>query len=132
MNLHRQLTISKHMAHSTPSPSESTPAQRSTRTLPDLRALETFMAVCETGSMALAAQRLGVSQSAVSQMIKVQETNYGVKLFDREVRPVRPTRAIPLRRTIRNVSRASARGQPRPDARIHCAASWGRAVDLDQ
>jgi len=43
--------------------------------------------------MALAAQRLGVSQSAVSQMIKVLETNYGVKLFDREVRPARPTRA---------------------------------------
>lgn len=43
--------------------------------------------------MALAAQRLGVSQSAVSQMVKVLETSYGVQLFDREVRPVRPTRA---------------------------------------
>ena len=61
--------------------------------LPDLQALETFMAVCEAGSMAMAAQRLGVSQSAVSQMIKALETSYGVQLFDREVRPVRPTRA---------------------------------------
>lgn len=81
------------MAHITHLPSPSTPSQRGGRMLPDLHALETFITVCEAGSMALAAQRLGVSQSAVSQMIKVLETNYGVKLFDREVRPVRPTRA---------------------------------------
>lgn len=63
------------------------------RVMPDLHALETFIAVCESGSMALAAQRLGVSQSAVSQMIKVLEGSYGVQLLDREVRPARTTRA---------------------------------------
>jgi DNA-binding transcriptional LysR family regulator len=61
--------------------------------LPDLRALETFLTVCEAGSMVLAAQRLGITQSAVSQIIHVLEANYSVKLFDREVRPARPTRA---------------------------------------
>lgn len=84
------------MAQLTRLPSDATPSPHSARgprTLPDLNALEMFTAVCETGSMALAAQRLGVSQSAVSQMIKVLEASYGVQLFDREVRPVRPTRA---------------------------------------
>ena len=40
------------------------------------RALETFVTVCEAGSMALAAQRLGFSQSAVSQTVKVLESEY--------------------------------------------------------
>lgn len=43
--------------------------------------------------MVLAAQRLGITQSAVSQLVRVLEANYGVVLFDREVRPARPTRA---------------------------------------
>lgn len=76
-------------------PTETSSSARNGRgdQLPDLSALETFMAVCEAGSMVLAAQRLGITQSAVSQMVRVLEANYGVKLFDREVRPVRPTRA---------------------------------------
>lgn len=65
----------------------------SKQALPNLCALETFMAVCEAGSMVLAAQRLGVTQSAVSQMMRVLEANYGVQLFDRDVRPARPTHA---------------------------------------
>lgn len=66
---------------------------RRERVLPDLHALQTFVAVCESGSMALAAQRLGVSQSAVSQTIRSLEGEYGIQLFDRDVRPARPTRA---------------------------------------
>ena len=62
-------------------------------TLPELRALEMFVDVCHAGSMTMAANRLGVTQSAVSQAIKVLEATYGVALFDREVRPARPTRA---------------------------------------
>ncbi len=61
--------------------------------LPDLRALETFVDACNAGSMTAAARRLGVTQSAVSQTIKVLEAAYGVQLFDRDVRPARPTRA---------------------------------------
>ncbi len=82
------------MPSSMPSASSVSPlATRRERVLPDLHALQTFMAVCESGSMALAAQRLGVSQSAVSQMIRSLEGEYGIQLFDREVRPARPTRA---------------------------------------
>ncbi|KKW68059.1 LysR family transcriptional regulator [Lampropedia cohaerens] len=68
-------------------------ALRHERSLPDLHALETFLAVCEAGSMSLAAQHMGVSQSAVSQMVKTLENTYGVALLDREVRPARPTPA---------------------------------------
>lgn len=76
-------------------PKTLTPAATATRVraLPDLRALEAFVTVCEAGSMALAAQRLGVSQSAVSQAVKGLEQVGGLSLFDRDVRPARPTRA---------------------------------------
>ncbi|SCU98599.1 Transcriptional regulator, LysR-family [Cupriavidus necator] len=80
------------MAKSAPMPSAISPTRRRAR-VPDLHALQVFIAVCESGSMALAAQRLGVSQSAVSQMIRSLEVEYGSQLFDREVRPARPTRA---------------------------------------
>ncbi|WP_290877618.1 LysR family transcriptional regulator, partial [Aquabacterium sp.] len=49
---------------------------RTTATWPDLRALHAFVTVCEQGSMSLAAARLGVTQSAVSQMIKALEACY--------------------------------------------------------
>lgn len=61
--------------------------------LVDLRALQAFVAVNEAGSMSLAAKRLGVSQSAISQLIQSLEADYGVALFDRDVRPSRPTRS---------------------------------------
>jgi DNA-binding transcriptional LysR family regulator len=66
---------------------------RPINSLPDLRALDVFVTVCNTGSMALAAQRLSMSQSAVSQMIKALEYDCGTQLLDREVRPAPPTRA---------------------------------------
>lgn len=69
------------------------PTHRRHRALPDLRALEAFVTVCDAGTMAAAAQRLGVTQSAVSQMVRALEHDLGVQLFDREVRPAQPTRA---------------------------------------
>ena len=54
----------------------------------DLRALEVFVAVCEEGSMAEAARRLGITQPSVSQTIAELETRTGVQLFDRKVRPL--------------------------------------------
>ncbi|MDR5818296.1 LysR family transcriptional regulator [Caballeronia sp. LZ033] len=59
----------------------------------DLRALQAFVAVCETGSMTAAARRLGLSQSAVSQSIAALEREQGADLFDRDSRPPRPNRA---------------------------------------
>jgi DNA-binding transcriptional LysR family regulator len=82
------MTTSSVSAH-TPTRLPGRPGQA----LPDLHALQTFLAVCEAGSMAQAAQRLGVSQSAVSQLVKALETRYGVQLLDRDTRPARPTRA---------------------------------------
>ncbi|SIT41524.1 LysR family transcriptional regulator [Paraburkholderia piptadeniae] len=59
----------------------------------DLHALQAFVAVCETRSMTQAAKVLGVTQSAVSQLIASLEREQGVALFDRECRPVRPNAA---------------------------------------
>lgn len=54
----------------------------------DLRALDIFIAVCETGSMAAAARTLGLTQPAVSQAIADLELRTGAMLFDRRVRPI--------------------------------------------
>jgi DNA-binding transcriptional LysR family regulator len=61
--------------------------------LPDLQALNAFVTVCDSGSMGVAAQRLGMSQSAVSQAIKGLELELEMVLLDREVRPAVPTSA---------------------------------------
>lgn len=73
--------------------SEAPSTQRRARALPDLRALEAFVTVCEAGSMTEAARRLGLSQSAVSQAVRSLEIEHGLPLLDREMRPARPTRA---------------------------------------
>ena len=52
-----------------------------------LRALEIFVGVAQTGSMSGVAERLGLSQSAVSQAIRGFEETLGERLFDRSVRP---------------------------------------------
>lgn len=53
-----------------------------------LRALEVFAAVEETGSLTLAAARLGGSRSAVSQHITNLERIIGAPLLDRSARPI--------------------------------------------
>jgi DNA-binding transcriptional LysR family regulator len=55
----------------------------------DLRALQAFVAVCESGSMTAAAKQLSVSQSAVSQSVSSLEREQGTSLFDRDSRPPR-------------------------------------------
>ncbi|PTB17404.1 LysR family transcriptional regulator [Trinickia symbiotica] len=64
-----------------------------TRSPIDLRALEAFVVVCETGSMTAAAKHLQVSQSAVSQSVAALEREQGTDLFDRDSRPPRPNLA---------------------------------------
>lgn len=56
-----------------------------------LRSLEVFASVCEHGSMAKAADRLSVSQPAVSKTITELETIVGVKLLDRHAQGVELT-----------------------------------------
>ena len=53
-----------------------------------LRALQVFVAVEETGSMTLAAARIGASRSAVSQQITNLENTLGAALLDRTARPL--------------------------------------------
>ncbi len=48
-----------------------------------LRHYKIFAAVCDTMNMTLAADRLFISQSAVSQAISELECHYGVRLFER-------------------------------------------------
>ncbi len=53
-----------------------------------LRSLQVFVAVEETGSMTLAAVRIGASRSAVSQQIGNLENMLGAELLDRTARPL--------------------------------------------
>ena len=57
----------------------------------DLKNLNTFVHVAETGSFTRAGERLGYSQSAVSIQIKQLETELGFRLFDRIGHTVRLT-----------------------------------------
>jgi DNA-binding transcriptional LysR family regulator len=56
-----------------------------------LRDLDILMAVIEAGSMGKAANRLGISQPAISKAIVELEDALGVQLFDRGQRGVVPT-----------------------------------------
>lgn len=48
-----------------------------------IRHLKVFIAVCDCGKMSLAAEKLFIAQSSVSQAISEIEQHYGVKLFER-------------------------------------------------
>ena len=75
----------------------------------DLRALEIFLAVCETGSMAQAARHLELTQPAVSLAIAELERKTGANLFDRAVRPLALTLAGGLMRQRASALLADAR-----------------------
>lgn len=49
--------------------------------------VEVFLAVAEEGAISLAARRLGVTPSAVSQQLAAAEASLGAVLFDRSARP---------------------------------------------
>ena len=51
--------------------------------MPDPNDLRAFLAVAETASITLAAERLGLTQSGVSRKIAKLETKLGFRLFDR-------------------------------------------------
>jgi len=55
------------------------------------RDLQVFFAVVDSGSMAKAALRLGMTQPAVSDIVAGLEQMFGVRLFDRNPRGVEPT-----------------------------------------
>lgn len=79
-------------------------------TLPfDLRSLEIFLAVCDSGAMSSAARTLGLTQPAVSLAIGELERKLGFDLFDRTVRPLAVTVAGGLLRQRASVLIAEAR-----------------------
>jgi DNA-binding transcriptional LysR family regulator len=59
----------------------------------NLRSLDIFIQIAESGAMSTTARRMGLTQSAVSQMIANLETSIGVQLFDRRIRPIALTPA---------------------------------------
>src|SRR6266581_2557114 len=59
----------------------------------DTRQLAAFCAVVERRSFSLAAERLGVTQPAVSLQIRSLEQRLGTQLLDRSGRRVEPTEA---------------------------------------
>jgi len=58
-----------------------------------LRHFKVFIAVCETMNMTAAAERLFISQSAISQAVSELERRYGVRLFERLSRKLYLTQA---------------------------------------
>ena len=61
--------------------------------MPDLAALETFLAVARTGSLSAAAREIGVTQQAVSARLAALEAQTGVRLATRTTRGAAPTPA---------------------------------------
>ena len=59
----------------------------------DTRQLATFCAVVERESFSQAAERLGVTQPAVSLQVRASRSGSGQKLLDRSGRRVEPTEA---------------------------------------
>ncbi len=57
----------------------------------DLKVLEVFVEVIRSGNMTLAAQRLNVTQSSISQSLSNLEKSLETQLIDRSVRPMRVT-----------------------------------------
>ena len=69
------------------------PSQSDRKPKLELRALEVFSTVAETGNMTTAAQKLGMTQPAVSQIFRRLEDEVGCALLDRQLRPLRLTPA---------------------------------------
>lgn len=85
--------------------------------------LRVLVAVADSGGFSAAAQRLGLTQSAVSHSVRGSERKIGAVLFDRGRTGARPTAAgaqaaAYARRVLRllEVLAAEARGAARPDA----------------
>lgn len=75
----------------------------------DIRELEVFLAVCETGAMSSAARQLGITQPSVSQTVAEMEQRVGLVFFDRRVRPLGLTPAGAVLRSRASMLIAEAR-----------------------
>jgi LysR family transcriptional regulator for metE and metH len=59
----------------------------------EVRHLQTLAALADSGSLAKAADRVFVTQSALSHQLKALEQHYGAPLFERNTKPLRFTQA---------------------------------------
>ncbi|WP_269531743.1 LysR family transcriptional regulator [Chitinimonas sp. BJYL2] len=59
----------------------------------ELRHLRTLTALVETGGVARAAERLNLTQSALSHQLKLLEDHFGLSLFERKSQPLKLTPA---------------------------------------
>jgi DNA-binding transcriptional LysR family regulator len=59
----------------------------------NIKQLEVFIAICETGSFSRAGERTSLTQSTVSQHVAALEADFGVRLLDRTGRGALPTEA---------------------------------------
>ena len=80
---------------------------------PTIRQLRAFLAVHQLRKLSAAAQRLFVTQSAVSMLIRQLEEGLGTRLFDRTTRSLKPTAAAEemlatVERVLRDVDSLSA------------------------
>lgn len=92
------IDLSLWLADRAPAPSRSDGAGFGDRTVAeqfsiDLQALRVFLAVAACGNMTQAARGLGMTQSAVSQIIGGLERGFGARLIDRGHRPLTLTAA---------------------------------------
>lgn len=85
------------------------PSTTAARGIDFLRALEVFLAVADSGSMTAAARSLGITQSAVSQLLQQLEAELDKALVDRSVRPLTLTTAgsVLRARAVRLIADAS-------------------------
>ena len=90
----------------------------------DTRQLAAFVAVVEKKSFSQAAERLGVTQPAVSLQIQALEKRLGVQLVDRSGRRVEPTEAG--QRLYRNAQRVLAAEQQLSTSSPRASAIAGR------
>ena len=65
----------------------------SLKTVASVRELRAFVAVYHSGTLSAAAERLSLSQPAVSMLLRGLEQKLGVRLFDRNTRTLRRTEA---------------------------------------
>jgi len=80
--------------------------------LPPLNALRAFEATARHLSMKLAADELGVTPGAISQLVRLLEDRLGTRLFERANRGLRLTEtgrtyAVPLRHAFRQIAEAT-------------------------
>lgn len=104
----------------------------------ELYELNVFVQACEAQSFTAAAERLHISQPAVSMQISNLEKRLNTILFDRSGRNIQPTEAadalLPLAREILNFgthieeTMASLHGELHGHLQIGCSTSGGRYI----